>query len=538
MPGPIHGFQKRRRLNVQNRLLRDLALLIAVTAGAILLLGLFTATSVKRQVSASRIKDASNTALLEYERASSAVDRILLIARGWGREGMLDPADAAEVDRLLIPVLEALPQVAGISVASSKGDSYFLMHDGDGWLSRSRGPDPDGPFEVSHWTADKRRITDPAKTLDYDPRERLWYRGALETPGKIYDSPHYTFYTSQLPGITSAISWTEEGSPDIQWVVGADFLLRDIGRIISEIRVGTRGRVFLIGKDGMVFQPPSRGSGESGSIDYFVAPERLADPVLTAAIEKWRSSKPLHAAGFRFKAEDAKFWAGFQRLESGEEAIWLGVIVAEVDFLGAALHSRRDLLFVGILILAGAIGLVAVLVRKYRHQLRDLPYQQLSSKTFEQDVLDLIREGESDTLEFKSTVRMNLATGKPGKEIEVAWLKSVVGFMNTDGGTILIGVNDAGEPVGIESDEFANEDKCRLHLKNLVNEHVGAEFTPFVQFQVGTVRGRMIVAIECERCPRPVFLHARGKESFYIRSGPSAVELTPSEVLNYVRQRS
>ena len=72
----------------------------------------------------------------------------------------------------------------------------------------------------------------------------------------------------------------------------------------------------------------------------------------------------------------------------------------------------------------------------------------------------LIRYGESPNLEFKSTLRTNLKTGKAGKEIELAWLKSVVGFLNTDGGVLLIGVNDGGEVVSIAADQFENDDKC------------------------------------------------------------------------------
>ena len=90
-------------------------------------------------------------------------------------------------------------------------------------------------------------------------------------------------------------------------------------------------------------------------------------------------------------------------------------------------------------------------------------------------VKQMIAVGESDLLEFKSTVRTNLHTGKPGKEIELAWLKSVVAFCNTEGGTILIGVNDKGQILGLEADNFQNDDKCLLHIQNLIGEHVGID---------------------------------------------------------------
>ena len=141
------------------------------------------------------------------------------------------------------------------------------------------------------------------------------------------------------------------------------------------------------------------------------------------------------------------------------------------------------------------------------------------------------------TGEFKSTVRMNLKSGKIGKEIELAWLKGATAFMNTDGGTLLIGVGDDGEVLGLEPDQFENEDRCRLHLKNLVNQHIGAELSPFIRFEVGKIEGRTVAVVQCERSHDPVFLRAKNKESFYIRSGPSSVELSSREVLDYVARR-
>jgi hypothetical protein len=67
---------------------------------------------------------------------------------------------------------------------------------------------------------------------------------------------------------------------------------------------------------------------------------------------------------------------------------------------------------------------------------------------------------------------------------DLAWLKAVVGFMNSDGGILLIGVSDDGEILGLDADNFANEDKCRLHFKNLINTYIGVEFTRFISLFV------------------------------------------------------
>ena len=71
---------------------------------------------------------------------------------------------------------------------------------------------------------------------------------------------------------------------------------------------------------------------------------------------------------------------------------------------------------------------------------------------YREKIKSLISSGESDRLEFKSTLRWNLKTDRSEKGIEKAWLKSMVAFLNTDGGVLLVGVDDVGVAVGAVDD--------------------------------------------------------------------------------------
>ena len=168
---------------------------------------------------------------------------------------------------------------------------------------------------------------------------------------------------------------------------------------------------------------------------------------------------------------------------------------------------------------------------------KDLPQQNLIRSNLGASIQKLIRAGESSTLEFKSTMRKNLKTGKTGKEIELAWLKGVTAFMNSDGGILLIGVNDDGLALGIAADEFENEDKCRLHFKNLINTHIGAPFSKYVHLDFCEIGEETVIVIECERVRKPVFLRVGKTEDFYIRSGPSSIKLTMSQMVQYLGER-
>jgi len=176
-------------------------------------------------------------------------------------------------------------------------------------------------------------------------------------------------------------------------------------------------------------------------------------------------------------------------------------------------------------------------VRRYGRSF-DGAEDRFDSRRPEESIRRLIAKGEGRTIEFKSTMRMNLHTQKPGKEIETAWLKAVVAFMNTDGGTLLLGVADDGNPVGLEADGFVTEDKCRLHFKNLVNQHIGAELSRYLRFDLIRLEDRQIGVVSCSRSSEPVFLRTGKNEAFYIRSGPSSDMLPVSKVVSYIQNRN
>ena len=145
----------------------------------------------------------------------------------------------------------------------------------------------------------------------------------------------------------------------------------------------------------------------------------------------------------------------------------------------------------------------------------------------------LIQQGENKGLEFKSTLRWNIHTGRDDPAIEQAVLKTVAAFLNSEGGALLIGVDDEGKVLGIELDHFANEDKYLLHFANLVNNKFGKQFTDYISWDMREVQGKQVFRIDCRRSPAPVFLKLGDRDELYIRSGPSTVPLSSKEVLEY-----
>jgi predicted HTH transcriptional regulator len=108
--------------------------------------------------------------------------------------------------------------------------------------------------------------------------------------------------------------------------------------------------------------------------------------------------------------------------------------------------------------------------------------------------------------------------------------------MNTEGGTLLVGVQDDGDILGIGLDQFSNEDKYLLHFSNLINDKIGKQFIDQIQYGLKSIGDEKILRVDCKTSSTPVFLKNNGQEEFFVRNGPSSVLLATSEVLEYSRK--
>ena len=164
------------------------------------------------------------------------------------------------------------------------------------------------------------------------------------------------------------------------------------------------------------------------------------------------------------------------------------------------------------------------------------------------DIDELIRRGESDRLEFKSSARWNLHTKARDEKIELVVAKAVSGFLNADGGTLLIGVNDAGRPVGLVNDfavvKSPDPDRYELWLRDLLATTLGQpaavqvviDFTPVTVDDAATY----VCRVTCPASPRPVFLRpGKGgtQPELWVRNGNSTRQLKVDEAVDYVMDR-
>jgi hypothetical protein len=150
----------------------------------------------------------------------------------------------------------------------------------------------------------------------------------------------------------------------------------------------------------------------------------------------------------------------------------------------------------------------------------------------------IVQAGESSTVEFKSTLRWDVRQQKKNDAITYSSLKTIAAFLNTAGGTLLIGVGDDGAAVGIESDGFSSDDSFLRHLYECLKAWMGVGATTLVRAEIDMFNGKKVCIVRCQSSRQPVFLRQSGKgEEFFIRTGPSSERLGPSDLVAYIPSR-
>ena len=159
---------------------------------------------------------------------------------------------------------------------------------------------------------------------------------------------------------------------------------------------------------------------------------------------------------------------------------------------------------------------------------------------------ELIEEGESVDLEFKSSLRWDFREGDVNKNLEEAVIKTVASFLNTNGGILLIGVDDDGAILGLDNDYRvldAGKDKFERHLRGILSNNLGkGSVATNIKMLFPKVGEYEICQLEVQESRMPVVISLKDKqgesqEKFYIRNGNLSEELSKSEMSNYIHDK-
>lgn len=128
---------------------------------------------------------------------------------------------------------------------------------------------------------------------------------------------------------------------------------------------------------------------------------------------------------------------------------------------------------------------------------------------------------ESDSIELKSQVIPDIC-------------KEVIGFANTNGGTVYIGIEDNGIIVGVD-----DEDKTILQLNNMIRDSIKPDITMFVKYEAIILEDKKVIAIKVQRgTDRPYYLGNKGLKpaGVYVRNGTSTDPASEANIRKMIKE--
>jgi DNA-binding NarL/FixJ family response regulator len=152
-------------------------------------------------------------------------------------------------------------------------------------------------------------------------------------------------------------------------------------------------------------------------------------------------------------------------------------------------------------------------------------------------IADLIALGESDRLEFKSTFQWCIRNNVEKKELQKSCLKTIAAFLNSDGGTLLIGVKDDGNIFGLALDlrclKDASIDKFERHIIQLIENNIGTRFLPYITIRFARLKDEDVCGIYVRKADCKAFLKSDSISEFYIRTGNSSRALNVPDIYDH-----
>jgi hypothetical protein len=153
-------------------------------------------------------------------------------------------------------------------------------------------------------------------------------------------------------------------------------------------------------------------------------------------------------------------------------------------------------------------------------------------------ISELIKLPESSRLEYKSTFQWDVNQDRKNEDLRINVLKTLAAFLNSEGGTLIIGVENNGNIFGLEKDlsllSQGNQDQFEQTIINLVCNCMGIRSTKFFTTRFEIIEGKQVCAIDVKKSTKPVFVKDKKGLEFYIRAGNTSKPLDIPEIYNHL----
>lgn len=323
-----------------------------------------------------------------------------------------------------------------------------------------------------------------------------------------------------------------------EYVIGLLYKTSDIEKNFSKVFMFENPLINIIDESGKLITPIK--TTDTSKISNYYQLSLNVENIL----KNWNINRKNQPYSYSFEKDEHLYWTHIDTLNH-ESLKGFVITVSENDILQSSKDLRLKFLYLAIgLLILGLSFLIFSLLKRKNNNFEIMPLVKHDNET----ALQLINAGETEFVEFKSSLRYDYRQEKENKILENVILKSIAAFANAKGGTLFIGVDDDLNILGLENDYSTlkknDADYFELHLRKLINNQFGISFASesllvyFPEFE-----NKQICVIQINSSPVPLYLKTKDKqgqpiEKFYVRSGNASQQINSLKEINeYIRRR-
>ncbi|RLD40755.1 MAG: hypothetical protein DRI86_14680 [Bacteroidetes bacterium] len=284
------------------------------------------------------------------------------------------------------------------------------------------------------------------------------------------------------------------------------------------------------------------GTGITEIFKEIANDKTIKDSTTIIKLQHFNKFNELDSGIFSFSNKGEVYWNSFMRFDAltGIKYYLLSIPQKDIQVKINSKASSKYIYIISILLIISGGGVFFIK--------REVFYNRKRYK-FQSVVEILSSEDENRYLEFKSSLRWDYRQEKVNPDLEQVIIKTICAFGNTDGGILLIGVDDDKNILGLENDfktlKKPNADFFEIHLRNILHTLMGVRYVSKnirMNFEEAE-RGKIVCSIKVFAADEAIFLKTKNKngqliEKFYVRSGNSSQEIkTISEINEYINSR-
>ncbi len=308
--------------------------LLILGSVAIVSLGflLFALQPMVSRVAESQFERAVTEVAAELNTVFLPTEKLLRMAHGWIGEHAPAIEQANEFNHLFKPMLRALPYATSVVAGTSSGQGWMLLQlPDDTWRNRLTDIPRWGNSQLFQEQKDGLAARQYRQDVDYDPRQRAWYKGAIQQTGSIHWTAPYTFFTTGDPGITAATHFRLGDGRD--FVLGIDLMLRDLSLATMQARISRNGLVMVLTDDLKVLalpSPPAGLSPRSWQNKVLHPADSLGHAAVNDALRAWQTGQ--QKSEINFSSQGNSWFASFSNFQLGDQHFWVLALAPESDF--------------------------------------------------------------------------------------------------------------------------------------------------------------------------------------------------------------